>query len=112
MKIDLKILTDDELREVIAGATELLKQRDTERKETALEAARELLAAAGLTMKDLATKRPAKKQGYKSGHTYQHPDDKTVVWNGTGVRPGWVKKLEAEGKAPIEVQKPTLAKVG
>lgn len=91
MKLDNLTDAEHELQTVINDATELLKQRDAQRKETALEKARELLAAAGLTLKDLTTKRVAKKAPTtfkpKTYHVYQHPDNQALKANGTGVKP-------------------------
>jgi DNA-binding protein H-NS len=44
-----------------------------------------------------------KAPAYHGGHTYQHPSDKTKVWNARGQKPGWVRALEAEGKRAVEV---------
>jgi len=96
---------DAELREVIARAETLLKQHDTERKEKAMGEARATLAAVGLTLKDLNGKgrKALKGPAYHSGHHYQHPTNKALVWNGKGKKPHWLGELEAEGVKPIEL---------
>jgi DNA-binding protein H-NS len=104
VKLDiLNDLKDEELQAVIGRAGELLKQHDKERKDKALGDAHATLAAAGLTLKDLARK-SARTKGpeYHSGRQYQHPTNKTLVWPGKGKKPGWLVSLEAEGKAAIE----------
>ena len=40
---------------------------------------------------------------YYSGHTYQHPTDKTLVWGAKGKKSNWLTELEAEGATPIEI---------
>jgi DNA-binding protein H-NS len=109
MKLDtLETLKDDELRAVIGRAEELLKQHDRERKDKALEDARAILASAGLTLRDVASKATGANRGkataYRGGHHYQHPAKKELVWTAKGQKPNWVRELEAEGKRPIEMQ--------
>jgi hypothetical protein len=102
----LEKLEDDDLRMVAARCGELLVERDRQRKEKALSDARALLASVGLSLKDLSGKgraRPAKGPVYKGGHTYQHPTNKSLVWNANGQKPNWLRELEAEGGKPIEV---------
>ena len=99
-------LEDDELRAVIARADALLKQHDTERKEKAMNEARATLAAVGLRLKDLNGKgsaKSAKGAPYKGGHRYQHPDNKSLIWNARGQKPHWLREVEAQGGKPIEL---------
>jgi DNA-binding protein H-NS len=118
IKLDtLDALSDDELRAVIARATELLKAHDEERKAKALADARALkakalsdartvLASVGLSLKDINGKnrvRSGKAPAYHIGREYQHPANKSLTWNGKGKKPGWLAAIEAEGKAAIEV---------
>jgi DNA-binding protein H-NS len=103
----LDVLQDDELRVTRGQIDEILKQRDADRKAKAIENARATLTAAGLTLKDLGgngKKKAAKGPVYHSGHTYQHPVNKTLLWNGKGKKPGWLVNLEAENCNAIEVQ--------
>jgi DNA-binding protein H-NS len=113
----LDALQDGELRTVIEQCEGLLKQRDEDRKAKAMEQARVLqakalndaravLEAAGLSLKDLAgngRKKRAKGPVYHAGHTYQHPSNKALTWNGKGKKPGWLVALETEGKMAVEV---------
>jgi len=107
MKTDtLDALSDDELRDLIGRAQGTLQQRHEDRKAKALGDARALLASVGLSLKDLGGKRkakPAKAPVYHTGHHYQHPTDKDLVWNGKGKKPGWLVALEGEGKTAIEI---------
>jgi H-NS histone family len=107
MKIDtFESLSDAELRDAIARANDLLAQRDRQRKEKAIEDARAILAGAGLSLKDVAA---GKKNGngkgpvYHGGHSYQHPSDKTKVWNAKGQKPHWLRELEASGGKAVEL---------
>lgn len=103
----LNELQDVDLRTTIEQAEEILKQRDAERKAKAIENARATLAAAGLTLKDLGgngKKKAARGPIYHSGHIYQHPANKTLLWNGKGKKPGWLVNLEAENCNAIEIQ--------
>jgi DNA-binding protein H-NS len=101
----LDAFSDEDLREVKTLADKLLKNRDDERKDKALEAARATLAAVGLTLKDLgkAKTKTAKGPQYKGGHSYQHPGNKTLVWNAKGQKPKWLRELEADGERAIEL---------
>ena len=107
MKLDmLDGLGDDDLRAISARCEVLLKQHDGERKEKALDQARATLAAVGLKLSDLNAKgrgKGAKGPAYRGGHAYQHPINKTLVWNAKGKKPGWLVALEAEGKSALEV---------
>lgn len=96
---------DDDVREIRSLCDKLLKTRDDDRKEKAMDEAREMLAAVGLTLKDLAGAKAkvAKGPQYKGGHVYQHPTNKTLVWRGKGQKPGWLRELEAEGGTVREV---------
>lgn len=109
MKLEtLDALKDDDLRAIIGRAEELLKQHDRERKEKALEDARAILASAGLSFRDVASKGRGPNRGktpaYRGGHHYQHPTKKELVWTAKGQKPNWVRELEVEGKRPVEVQ--------
>jgi DNA-binding protein H-NS len=102
----LDALQDGELRTVIEQCEGLLKQRDEDRKAKAMEQARAVLEAAGLSLKDLGgnvRKKRAKGPLYHAGHTYQHPSNKALTWNGKGKKPGWLVALETEGKMAVEV---------
>jgi DNA-binding protein H-NS len=102
----LNELQDTELRTTIEQAEGILKQRDADRKAQAIIDAKATLAAAGLTLRDLGGKgrsRSGNRPVYHSGHTYQHPTNKALVWNGKGKKPGWLVGLEAGGGRPLEV---------
>lgn len=102
----LEKLADDDLRAVIARADALLRQHDTERKDKALAEARAMLAAVGLSLKDLNRKNPAAKAKgpvYHSGRQYQHPANKNLIYQGHGKKPAWLNALEAEGKVAVEM---------
>jgi len=101
----LDAFNDDDIREVRALCDKVLKSRDDDRKAKAMEQARATLAAAGLTLKDLARARAKTPKGpqYKGGHTYQHPTNKTLVWNAKGQKPKWLRELEADGGIAREV---------
>lgn len=68
-----------------------------------------ILAAAGLSLKDVARKGRGAKHGggkgpaYHAGHRYQHPTNKALTWNAKGQKPGWLRQLEAEGKKAVEL---------
>lgn len=110
MKLDsLENLKDDELQAVIGRAGELLKEHDRQRKDKALADAGAILAAAGLSLRDVGRKgKPkGKAAAYRGGHRYQHPTKNELVWNAKGQKPGWLRQLEAEGGRALEV--PTAA---
>jgi DNA-binding protein H-NS len=97
---------DVELRAVIARAGDLLAQHDRERKEKAMNEARATLAAVGLSLKDLNGKgsaKSAKGAHYRGGHRYQHPDNKSLVWNARGQKPHWLRELETQGGKALEL---------
>ena len=108
MKLDmLDDLKDDELRAAIGHAQGLLKQRDDARKAKALADASAALAAVGLTLKDLvhgkARAKGAKAPAYHAGRQYQNPGNKTLVWNGKGQKPNWLRQVEAQGGRALEL---------
>ena len=106
MKLDtLNELNDEELQAVIARSDELLKQRDRERKEKAMEEARAILAGVGLNLKDIAKPHKNGNKGpvYRAGRQYQHPANKNLTWNAKGQKPTWLWELEAQGGKAVEL---------
>ncbi len=101
----LEKLEDSELRAVIARAEELLALHDRERKAEALGKARALLESVGLSLKDVAGKKTKHeaKLTYKGGHSYQHPDNKALVWAAKGKKPHWLCELETAGGKAVEI---------
>jgi DNA-binding protein H-NS len=102
----LDALSDDELRSAIEHAQGLLKQRDDARKAKALNDARALLASVGLSLKDIRERvksKSTKAAAYHSGHRYQHPANKSLMWNAKGQKPNWLRTLENEGGKAIEI---------
>ena len=108
MKLDtLETLNDEELQAVIARSDELLKERDRQRKNEAVEKARAILAVAGLSLKDVAAGKTAKNRNgkgpvYHAGKQYQHPTNKALNWNAKGQKPHWLRELEASGGKAVE----------
>jgi DNA-binding protein H-NS len=80
--------------------------KEWQRKDKALEDARAILASAGLSLRDVASKAAganrSKVAAYRGGHAYQHPTKKELVWTAKGQKPNWVRELEAEGKRPVD----------
>jgi hypothetical protein len=104
----LEKLGDDELQAVIDRSNELLKERDRQRKDKALDQARLILTGAGLSLRDVATGRPNKNGNgkgpvYHGGKQYQHPTNKTLIWNAKGQKPNGLRELEASGGKPVEL---------
>jgi hypothetical protein len=104
----LEKLADDELRAVIDRSNELLKERDGQRKEKALEQARAILSGVGLSLRDVATGKAhrsgnGKSVVYHGGRQYQHPTNKALTWNAKGQKPNWLRELEAQGGKAIEL---------
>jgi len=100
-------MTDDELRAAIARAQDLLRDRDRQRKDKALADAGAILAAAGLSLKDVGrgrrSKGRAKAPAYRGGNRYQHPANPELVWKARGKKPAWLTALEAEGGKAVEM---------
>jgi hypothetical protein len=108
MKLEtLDTLKDDDLRGIIGRAEELLGQHDRERKDKALLDARSILEAAGLNLRDVASKGRNGKAGkgpvYHGGHQYQHPSKKELIWTAKGQKPNWLRQLEKEGSRAVEL---------
>jgi DNA-binding protein H-NS len=106
MRLDtLDTLKDDDLRAVISRAEELLRQHDRERKDKALVDARAILEAAGLSLKDVASRSNGKTRGpvYVGGRRYQHPTKKELTWTAKGQKPNWLRQLEKEGSRAVEL---------
>jgi DNA-binding protein H-NS len=66
-----------------------------------------ILASAGLSLRDVASKATganrSKTHAYRSGHQYQHPTKKELVWAARGQKPGWLRQLEKEGSRAMEL---------
>ena len=106
MKLDmLDGLEDADLLAVAARCEELLKEHDRQRKDQALEQARAILTGVGLSLKDVAGKPHKNGKGpvYHSGRKYQHPTNKSLVWNAKGQKPKWLRELEDSGGKALEV---------
>jgi hypothetical protein len=103
----LDALKDEELQAVVDRSQLLLKDRDRTRKDKAVEDARAILSAAGLSLKDVAAKGGrngnAKAPVYRGGRHYQHPAMKELVWNAKGQKPNWLRELEREGRRAVEI---------
>jgi DNA-binding protein H-NS len=97
-------LDDEGLQGVIDRSNELLKERDRQRKEKALEQARAILSGVGLSLKDVATGKKNGNKGpvYHSGRQYQHPANKALTWNAKGQKPTWLRELETQGGKAVE----------
>jgi hypothetical protein len=100
----LKLLTDDDLRGVIDRAGNLLKQRDRERKESALEQAKAILVQAGLSLKELSrikAKGASGKAVLPAGTKFVNPENPAEFYiAGKGRPPGWFEKLREKGSLP------------
>jgi DNA-binding protein H-NS len=98
---------DDGLHTIETRCQELQVLHDKERKDKALEQARTILTAAGLSLQDVAAgkmhKNGGKAPSYRSGMQYQHPNNKALVWNARGQKPHWLRDLESEGRKPMEL---------
>ncbi len=98
---------DDELSTIKARCDELLLARDQERKEKALEQASEILAIAGLSLREVAAaklpKNAIKAPFYRGGRQYQHPSNKALVWTAKGQKPNWLRELEGQGRKAVEL---------
>lgn len=108
MKLDsLEGLKDDELQQVVARANELLDARKQQKRQEAIEQARSVLAAAGLTVDDLRSSgsRKSVKNApvYHTGARYQHPDHPEKVWAGKGKKPHWLRDLEKKGGKAVQL---------
>jgi DNA-binding protein H-NS len=103
----LDAFSDEDVREVRVLADKVLKRRDDDRKDKALEQARATLAAAGLSLRDLARvkAKPNKGPSYKGGHSYQHPSNKALTWNAKGKKPKWLVEMEAQEEKPLEIMR-------
>ncbi len=96
---DLKSLDDGQLENLISDARSILEERKKAHRQEAIEAAREALAAVGLTLRD-AAREPAAKKGHRPktgavpGKVYTNPDNKEQTWTaGRGRPPKWVAGL-------------------
>ncbi len=105
MTIDLNPLKDEELKDVIKRAEDLLEERKEARRQKAIDDAKASLAAVGLTFRDVGTQ-PSKRARKASaalpgGQRYVNPANPSQVWiSGRGRRPKWLAELEAKGKLP------------
>lgn len=91
----LKTLTDDGLRGVIDQAGNLLKQRDKERKEAALEQARAILTQAGLSLKEVGKTKPKRPDNktLRAGMRFFNAENPDQIYEvGKGRPPGWFAK--------------------
>jgi DNA-binding protein H-NS len=101
---DLKSLSDEKLQAVIDDATRILDERKTAKRHDAIEAAREVLAAAGMTFRDVAKEAVVKgmkrvqQAATEQVERFVHPQTGEVWVPGRGRRPKWVATLLEGGK--------------
>lgn len=99
----LQDLTDDQIRELITAAGELLRQRHEAARQKAIEEARARLAEVGLTFRDVggAPPRAARHAKLRRGDRYVNPLDPTQAHIvGRGRPPKWFTDMEAKGSLP------------
>jgi len=97
MASDLEKKNDDELRQVIADATAVLKARDEKRRKDVEKQIRELAHSAGLSV-DIKASRPGRNGKPKDAAKFRNPDNASQTWNGIGKRPQWIRDALAAGK--------------
>ena len=87
----LNTFPDDDLRAIIAHAGSLLKQRDRERKENALEQAKAILSQAGLSLKELSKTKPRRAhESLRAGMRFFNSENPHQAYEvGKGRPPGW-----------------------
>lgn len=104
--MDLSNLSVRELNRLAKEAIETAQFRQKEGLIEAKRKARELLKPFGIKVhfsekpsSEMAEMRP-KNLTKKVVQKYGHPEDSSKTWSGRGIKPLWVKELEAEGKIP------------
>lgn len=111
----LKALDDNQLRAVIDQAGTLLKEREADRKQKAIEEAKAKLAAVGLTFRDVVKTKTDKGKArapLPPGQSYVNPSDSSQTYTtGRGRPPKWFAELQAKGNLPQPSKKAAQPKV-
>jgi DNA-binding protein H-NS len=105
----LESLDDAALQEVMRRAGELLHERERARQREAIEQARAILAAAGLSAQDMigaargrgaSTRKATSSTGGKRAR-YANPADPSQIYEaGRGRAPNWFRDLKEKGELP------------
>jgi DNA-binding protein H-NS len=101
-------LSDAELEALAARAQEMLKVRQGQKRQEAIEQARSILEAVGLTFRDAEQmaererkRNPVVKPQHRQGARFVNPANPEQSWTaGKGRKPKWLTELEAKGEAP------------
>lgn len=104
--LDLSALSDDELEALVPKIEKELASRRESRKKEALDKMREAAKSVGMTPEELlglSAGGGKRKRGRRGQIVWRHPDNEALVYKG-GKKPGWLKDLEAEGRAAVKVE--------
>lgn len=103
--LDLSALSDEELEALVPKIEKELASRRESRKKEALDKMREAAKSVGMTPEELLglSTGGKRKRGRRGQIVWRHPDDETLIYKG-GKKPGWLKDLEAEGRAAVKVE--------
>jgi hypothetical protein len=96
----------EELEQIRELTQAELEQRKRRRREEAMAEIRRIAETENIPVRFDAKSRPkksAKAPLYKSGRSYRHPTDETLVWKANGQKPGWLRELEKEGGRAVEI---------
>src|SRR5262245_24965366 len=103
----LQAMTDEQLQEWVEEAQDEQERRKKAKRQKAIDDAKALLAAAGLSLKDALSSGTGKGKGKKAGQPlkqgqrYVNPANPSEVYTvGRGRRPKWFADLEAKGQTP------------
>lgn len=100
----LKVLDDDQLRELAAASHNVIEARKSEKQKDAMEQIKRLAAENGLLV-------DVKSEGGKPGKSrqplppmYSNPENPEQTWSGRGARPKWFKKALEGGKSADDLK--------
>ena len=94
----LKSLEDDQLKELIAAANNVIDARRSEQKKEAMDQIKRLAAEHGLQVDVKAEGGKASKSRTPLPPKFANPDNPEQTWSGRGARPKWFKQALTSGK--------------
>jgi len=100
---DYTKLSEQELADLIQGATKALEERRQQARREVLAKVKALAASIGVAVeiKDAAPEAGGRK-GSKVAIKYRDPDNPNNAWSGRGVKPRWLQAYLAQGRSIME----------
>lgn len=100
-KIDLDVLSLDELKTLERDVAKAIQNFENRRKKEAVAAIEAVAREHGYALSELTASAPKKKAA--AAAKYQHPENPALTWSGRGRRPAWFIEAMENGTPEEEL---------